>query len=298
MPAGGSRFLLVRGAQAGESCWELTFACVGRCLLDFADLLFEEDEEDEKDKSKLAAAKTALAAKADGRSAPGAGAKAEPAEGAGADEDWAKAAAEAPAAVEEAGNCEKMEMDGAVPSAQLQNGSSGVTSESNAVKVENADAPNSVGDGAAKSQDADMTGASVEEGEVEVLCDWLKVGSGVEVEWGGEWWEGTVRKIVVTSKGKSGKVEISYVGGEEDEAEWIEISYTKLLGWVSTRVRELEPEPEPEPLPAKVSEGTGGSRLKAGKEAGGTSAAERKARDQMRLESSRAGPAIIMDMDD
>lgn len=202
------------------------------------------------------------------------------------------------------GGSDKMEEEGAAAPAQVlaQNGSSAVKSESNAVDADKNEASETPGAGAATSKDAgqalqDKTGASVEEGDVEVLCDWLKVGGGVEVEWGGEWWEGTVRKIVVTSKGRSGKVEVSYVGGEEDEAEWIEISYTKVLGWVSTRVRELEPEPQPDE--PKAAEGAGGGRLKAGKEAASAAAAaERKARDQARLESSRSGPAIIMDMDD
>ena len=201
----------------------------------------------------------------------------------------------------------KMEVEGegggGAAAAPAQDGASAAIGERNGIAGGKAEAADAGGEGGKRAEDAasetavDKTGANVGEGEVEVLCDWLKVGGVVEVEWGGEWWEATVRKIAVTAKGKSGKVEITYVGGEDDEVEWIEISYTKLLGWVSTRLRELEPEPEPVPA-AKPAEAAGGGRLKVGKDIGSEAAAERKARDKARLESSRSGPAIIMDMDD
>jgi hypothetical protein len=146
---------------------------------------------------------------------------------------------------------------------------------------------------------------------VEELNDWLKVGAKAEVEWEGEWWEVQVRKIIITQKGRVGKVEVEYVGSEEEEAEWIEITYTKVLGWVSTRMRELEPEPEPVPEPAAQRTDAGGGRMSSvggsglkadrrGVSAGAVleTSAEKKARVQARLTSSRTSTTIVMDMDD
>jgi len=152
----------------------------------------------------------------------------------------------------------------------------------------------------------DRSGATVSEGEVEELGEWLKVGGKVEVEWGEEWWEAVVKKIEVTAQGKSGRVQVDYVGGDDQEAEWVDISYTKVLGWVSMRMRELEPEQPPEEKPPALAPGAAGTgRGSKDKNMGGktleseAARKEQKARDQARLESFRSsGPAIIMDMDD
>ena len=251
---------------------------------DFADLLFEEEEEEEKDKEKQADVADSTLSKGRVARAP--------------EKTQDSAAADASQKAEGAGasnGVSDANTDVAVDAT--------CASDKHNSKAANGSVPSGAANGAqdsaaAPAPAADTTGATVEEGDVEELCDWLKVGCKVEVEWDGEWWEAIVRKIIVTAKGKTGKVEIDYVGGEEQEAEWIEISYTKLLGWVSTRVRELEPEPEPADAgPERLTVSVGGVTIGGG-DVDKKSAADQKARDQMALASARSGPAIIMDMDD
>jgi hypothetical protein len=316
-------------------------------MSDFADLLFEDDEEEEKGKTAPHVAKepSQKAGKDSAKNAKSAvkveSAGAKTLKGEGKGEGHASATAAPAASAGDAtikkeeeervgGNSAKMQVDEDKTSAGTgaeeggdagagRDESSGIGREQGQGSGEKAAGTvnaNGAHVAVARAAGADVAGvvgagaAVAEEGEVTELCEWLKVGGKVEVEWGSEWWEGMVRKILVTSKGKAGKVEVEYVGGE-DEAEWIEISHTKVLGWVSARMRELEPEPEVEVASNAES---GKERLKIAR--GGVSigsdgliddgvvetTAERKAREQAltqaRLESSRSAPAIIMDMDD
>lgn len=283
-------------------------------IADFADLLFEDDEEDEKEKNKLAAAKSALAARSANKQTN------EQTNSTGyAKQKSANTNQGAASATAGCGENVKMEVgggvqDGADAKMQVDVGDKGTGSTEEEAARAVASNGSMAGATVVAVAPVDNSGTAVPEGDAMELGEWLKVGCKVEVEWEGEWWECVIKQIIVTTMGKSGKVEIDYVGGEEQEAEWIEVSYTKLLGWVSCRMRELEPEPIPEPAHQPADDGSkekgSGVRLKV--ERGGVSigaggvlgesAAERKAalhaRDQARLESSRSGPAIIMDMDD
>lgn len=56
----------------------------------------------------------------------------------------------------------------------------------------------------------------------EALHEWVKVGSFVEVKWEGDWWHARVKKIKQErGSDKLDKVFVSYVGGTEDEEEWV-----------------------------------------------------------------------------
>ena len=290
---------------------------------DFADLLFEEDEEEDKEKAKLADAKNKLSQ----RSAPKSDAKMET-DSKGAVEkqkgDSGHFSAPGDGGADLKNKCDvavkveggdgagsKMQVDGVEGVAVCTQNGTSVKDESSkdAAAATSSNGISTSAAAEAAPPPVDTTGASVTEGGTEELGEWLKVDNKVEVEWEGEWWECVVKKIIVTKQGKAGKVEIDYVGGDEQEAEWIDVTYTKLLGWVSTRMRELEPEPVPEPAQTCTDTGGkegGGSWLKGaglGLGSGGmmdtaSSAAEAKARDQARLAACRSGPAIIMDMDD
>ena len=48
-------------------------------------------------------------------------------------------------------------------------------------------------------------------------------GSFVEVESAGEWWEATVIKV------RDEKIKVHYVGGTDDEDEWIQLNRSVLL---------------------------------------------------------------------
>jgi hypothetical protein len=54
---------------------------------------------------------------------------------------------------------------------------------------------------------------------------WLQVGKSVEVKWDGEWWQAKVKKVRTDRLGvKPEWVFVSYVGGRQDEDEWIQMS--------------------------------------------------------------------------
>ena len=68
------------------------------------------------------------------------------------------------------------------------------------------------------------------------------IGDSVEVKWEGEWWEATVKKVKMPQDRMRQSVFVSYVGGTEDENEWIPLS----------RVRVPKTGTKNESLPAKA----------------------------------------------
>ena len=75
--------------------------------------------------------------------------------------------------------------------------------------------------------------------KAETREDWLQEGKFVEVEWEGEWWQASIKKIKykqggAMSRGAPGggtqqrEVLLSYVGGEADEDEWVAQSTGRL----------------------------------------------------------------------
>lgn len=58
---------------------------------------------------------------------------------------------------------------------------------------------------------------------------WLQVGMNVEVKWGTEWWQAEVKKVKLERGGdRVEKVLVSYVGGTDEENEWIPFASRRL----------------------------------------------------------------------
>jgi len=59
--------------------------------------------------------------------------------------------------------------------------------------------------------------------------EWIKLGKFIEVKWRGEWWQAKIKKIKNEKRrDKNDQVLVSYVGGSDDEDEWLSFSSRRL----------------------------------------------------------------------
>mmetsp|Transcript_70563 Transcript_70563/g.167398 ORF Transcript_70563/g.167398 Transcript_70563/m.167398 type:complete len:196 (+) Transcript_70563:3-590(+) len=54
------------------------------------------------------------------------------------------------------------------------------------------------------------------------MQEWIDVGTFVEIKWQGDWWHAKVKKVKTERGGeKIDKIFVAYVGGTDDEMEWV-----------------------------------------------------------------------------